>query len=494
MLKIHHDHDDEEIYRQEGGMMLKLVTEPGGLVKSASSDVFMKEALEQFKPDKDHFMAHLIAMGDGETYGENKNNDYWPKKANEERHPTFLKYGYFYREHKNRGKKDSIGLIKASAYNPHQKRIELVIWGNVKSAAEEFETIKAGGALSFSMSARVPFDKCNCCGQETKKAKDYCSHLKQSRRQYVPEFRKYAYAINDFPTFYDISKVARPADRIAHHLQFSMPDSTEEMRKAASEDIIISGAEWAELDGVNIPDFDEPWKFTDITKQASLQHLENAEKRITDQLSREGYTTLSLIKSAATDTSTTTMDVIKDMRPGTLFRMLAKRAAVLPFHEFCAYVQGRSMEDVRSDSVVKKASGLLVDLFGSMSDGCCCDKDLDSMFSSDSSVLSELDPGVKCDAIDDFMSEADRKFGVSDSAATQRITITITKSASTNLNEYLSKQASAAVAADEEAASLAHAYGLYKVSALSDIREFHPDMDVSTLAAHMALQNFAAIL
>ena len=100
-------------------------------------------------------------MGDGETYGQNRNGDYWPKEANSKYHDTFVKKGHFFREHNNRDPKEAIGIVKASAHNSDMSRIELVIHGDKKKAEEEYELAKEGKALSFSMSARVPYDICN---------------------------------------------------------------------------------------------------------------------------------------------------------------------------------------------------------------------------------------------------------------------------------------------------------------------------------------------
>jgi hypothetical protein len=101
--------------------------------------------------------------------------------------------------------------------------VELIVHGNKEKAAKEYEMAKAGKALSFSMSCRVPYDICNCCEKKASSPANYCDHLKHNMLQYMPEFKKYAFAINDKPKFFDISAVEKPADRIAHYLDYAFP-------------------------------------------------------------------------------------------------------------------------------------------------------------------------------------------------------------------------------------------------------------------------------
>jgi hypothetical protein len=49
----------------------------------------------------------------------------------------------------------------------------------------------------------------------------------------------YAYAYNDEPSFFDISYVANPADRIARHLQVLFKDDNDSLKKAASSNNLV---------------------------------------------------------------------------------------------------------------------------------------------------------------------------------------------------------------------------------------------------------------
>ena len=111
---------------------------------------------------------------------------------------------------------------------------------------------KQGKALSFSMSCRVPNDRCSICGNEAKSISAYCEHLGRRMGQYDNDMRKYAFAYNDKPTFFDISRVKNPADRIAHFLSYSFNEG---------DDIVINSG----LDKVNRPAHTKAqkqiWKF-----------------------------------------------------------------------------------------------------------------------------------------------------------------------------------------------------------------------------------------
>ena len=87
--------------------------------------------------------------------------------------------------------------------------------------------------------------------------------------QYIPKF-------NVRPTFFDISDVANPADRIAHHLQYMFADSPE-LSKSASAEFPFSDM-LAERAGVMLPDdMDTVLGCMDRSSMKSLEKLASAE-------------------------------------------------------------------------------------------------------------------------------------------------------------------------------------------------------------------------
>jgi hypothetical protein len=222
------------------------------LIKRAAAGVF--KDFGDIKAKKDHSIIHLIALGDAETYGGNRNGDWFYKTAREldlplsnwdrmlingqyitksadtfrdrtefgnvERAETFVKYGHVFKNHKNRPDKgDKIfGIVKAAAHNPKMDRVELLIEvPHGKDWDSDLEKLANGEDIPWSMAAKVKWDCCSACGHISKKREEYCDHLKNDLTAMLKTGHVVG-AINDHMTFFDISRVIRPADRIAWSL------------------------------------------------------------------------------------------------------------------------------------------------------------------------------------------------------------------------------------------------------------------------------------
>lgn len=209
--------------------------------------------ISDLRPEPNHSLIHLISLGAMEAYGHNRNADGFNEKSGSfklgngktikmaggliEFHPTFMKYGHVYKHHKNDDPAKSIGEIKAAAYNPDMRRGELII--SVPHNMEwesDLQKLAQGKDIPFSMACKVAYDICTECGNRGRTRKEYCEHLKDHMCEITKQGNLIG-AINDMPGFFDISKVVRPADRIAWSLQ-----------KVAGLNLDgIGGAELAEL-------------------------------------------------------------------------------------------------------------------------------------------------------------------------------------------------------------------------------------------------------
>lgn len=203
----------------------------------AGQNIFEKE-ITRLKFAKDTLPVHLIALGAGEAYGQNRNGDYFDEGTLKEAHDTFVKYGYWFRNHKNKKAEGHphFGCIKCSAYNPQMRRVELLVeLPMTKSAAEflgcdgpatdEVEKIARGEDLAVSMACRVPYDICSGCGNKARTREEYCKEASCKYGGCLNNLTKMVKIAGDVhtlhvrnvrPTFFDISKVWRPADRIAY--------------------------------------------------------------------------------------------------------------------------------------------------------------------------------------------------------------------------------------------------------------------------------------
>lgn len=471
MDKIHYQTDQEDLLRLCDGQMFTLYDDN---IKSAASDTFTKDMLREYAPDKNHFMLHVVAMGDQETYGPNKNGDGFPKEALEKYHPTFISDGCFFREHRNRCQQtQGIGSIKASAYNPKMRRVELIVHGDKEKAAKEYEMAKAGKALSFSMSCRVPYDICNCCEKKASTPANYCDHLKHNMLQYLPEFKKYAFAINDKPKFFDISAVEKPADRIAHYLDYAFPAG----EKSASFNGVITGAQWAAYEGVKLPGNEPTWE---PAQYSLLEKLASAEEYVSHILTTKSASRdqkAAFVRDVITNAFNEELEdkdieKLRTLQVGTMCRELAKRASILPFYSFIAYATGRTMQDTKDDPVTKRACHMLPDIFKKlMSSNCGCE--LGNMFDSSSEHACGCD-AANDDEVQKLMDMAEQKFSIKTEPVKNRVmTIMIIKGASEKSLQTSNIQLTENF--EKRALALAETYGLYKLSALQDIMKFHGD-------------------
>jgi len=203
-------------------------------------------------------LIHLIAVGADEAFGVNKNGDLFKEAVCRKYHPTFVEHARFFRNHDNKNKSRSYGVVKLSAYNEAMRRIELIVGLNAtKEAAarngglvadEEMEKLARGEDLPVSMSCIVSHDVCTGCHNKARSRDEYCTGTDEgglckrgglkSHITRICEDGHVLAADNPDPKFFDISKVWRPADRIAYVLG---------RVKSAADSRPVSGAELAEL-------------------------------------------------------------------------------------------------------------------------------------------------------------------------------------------------------------------------------------------------------
>lgn len=457
-------------------------------VKSAASSAFSDKLIRQHIPDDDHFGIHLIAMGCGEDYGFNKNGDWWTRpglkhaSGNYGVH-TFVKNGAYYLEHNNRGPEVARGSIKAAAYNDDMQRAELIVWGDKRKAEDDYQHAKSGKTMTFSMSARVPDDECSCCGHRAKRSRDYCRHLKFSMTQWMPQFSKFAYAINHQPNFFDISRVKNPADRIAHWLQYVLPES--EMAKAASSngsDFLFSDIQ-AKLLGVNLPE-EVRLGCSTPTRQAILEKLASQELYFWNLAERPDLVAKDdkyhFAKHAAPyafnpfSVTDAELEAVRKLDPDVFFGHMAKRAAVLPFLSFFAYVTGQPVKQAAEDPMFIHAESLLPGSF-KRALALQADSTVEDLFSAAPSV--KLAACAAEDPIDQIMDSVADKTTVEK----PQVNVRILRICSSTPELSGSGVKSASHLDHEQTAkaqALVHAYAMYKVAFVEGMMEAQGQMSV----------------
>lgn len=271
-FKVHSPGD----WRLEDFVVTRVPIASRGLTGSDRSDFIKRagEASNVFLPlidsvsfDRDTTPLHVIALGSTEGYGSNRNGDGFKEAECRKHHNTFVKYGKWFRDHKNKSAKGDLhyGTIKASAYNEGMRRVELLVGlFNDKKAAErdgpqaraadkELQKLESGQLIPVSMSCKVAYDVCSYCGNKAKTRDEYCTTEKCAAGGCSKNLGKLVkmgsdihvlHVDNPNPIWFDISSVWRPADPIAY------AGRADYIKAASFGDRVIGGSELAEMWGI----------------------------------------------------------------------------------------------------------------------------------------------------------------------------------------------------------------------------------------------------
>ena len=337
----------------------------GEIVKSASelrkqaSTIFDCE-YDALKPPEGKTGIHLVALGAMETYGFNRNADGWKQADCKGRCDTFVNHGHVFQHHRNKDPKKAIGEIKAAAYNKDMDRIELYIWADNEKSHDHLERLEKTGEVPFSMAARVVSDTCSICGATRKGPGDdnECDHIKYELGK-IAEDGKFTGMINNEPTWFDISFVGRPADRIAWNL------------KTASG--LIDSIKAAEYEGVVLPDDLAVESESGLRKMALLKDLSAIQGKMSGWLKSASCSTkdekylFEMRKLAALRVPDGMLGALREYGPRDVFGALADAGVVLDARSFFKYAMGpdyaavepyvAEVEKVASSVLEKAASG-----------------------------------------------------------------------------------------------------------------------------------------
>lgn len=320
---------------------------------------------------------------------------------------------------------------------------------------------------------RVPEDRCSICNHKAASRFEYCDHLKDGMLQYFDAFDKYAFAFNDDPTFFDISRVRNPADRIAHYLEYQFPGE-----KAAHADRIITGSEWAEFEGL----MDEGPAVSGRKLQV-LQKLASEEAwwdaAINDPSPKSEFAKLAC-SGWGGELTNDELTGLRQLDSGTMFRKLASRKILLPFGSFCAWVKNAGINETMESDLFKQAAGCLPSMFRVMlkdpsSSG------MSGLCEAGSDIQTSYHGGGQGDLVQKIMDSVSDRFSTEETPVRDRVIMISMKEASDRPKVEVSKTCSS------EAEGLALAYGHYKVSALTDMLQYKGLEDADYL--HAVAQN-----
>lgn len=452
----------------------------------ADRNAFVKRAGHEFadklsrvKFAADEIPVHLIAIGATEDYGPNRNADGFTRDCCRKYHHTFEKYAKFYRDHANKNPAKSYGVVKVAAYNEPMKRIELVCALNAsKEAAErnnglladkEMEKLARGDDIGVSMACKIPFDVCSGCGNKARTRAEYCDSIENGGMCKAGGLRHnlgrvlddghILHADNPNPSFFDISHVFRPADRIAY---------ISGQLKAASAGV-LSGAQLAEELGVSAPiGFDK-----DINASARLAaQLDALDKLAAAEIdvvgNPAGWTQIAL-SSAESVQPQINFAACESVKLAEALRALADAGVVLPVREFLSLT-------------VKSASEELVRAVSGATDGVF------TKLASDPDIVSALENNAYFPsfAASGKVRGWAEKVALTHSILPHAVEKRAYQAALRNarVGEFVREKG----ASSTSAAALARQYAFYKIAAYASISEKYGNCWLT--ANHCVLQNY----
>lgn len=310
--------------------------------------------------------ALVIALGAYEGTGANRNGDIFKEAECLKHYKTFIKSGSkaadgkydgraLNRHHKNKPTDPKYGNIKAAAYNPKMRRIELVIGLDNDKCAEEIQKLAEGKQINVSMAAKVAYDKCTWCGHAAKTDNDRCKHVPKSLGE-INKRGEMCSMENVDPKWFELSIVGRPADRIGMSLKL-----------ASDSNYIKNANDYKSLyPGFVAPDDEDTTlriskhasdKRNLVKKLAALEkHIEGViqagpkntkDKYVADQKSKLNH---------GDDISDEAMSELRKFEPSKLLRALADQGIIFSPKDFIKYLFGSETAKNSGDlfSKVKK--------------------------------------------------------------------------------------------------------------------------------------------
>jgi hypothetical protein len=406
---------------------------------------------------------HMIAIGATEAYGPNRNGDGFKEACLRKYHNTFTKFARWYRNHSNKDPQKSYGIVKLSAYNERMRRVELIVALNgTKEAAarngglvadQELEKLaKEDDDFGVSMACRVPFDVCSGCHNQARHRGEYCTAQTCKYGGLMHNITKVAadghvlHADNPDPTYFDISKVYRPADRIAFVLGHA---------KAASG-YVKSGSALAEEAGVGFP-FEvlthgmAPVVATQIKLAYELAEIE--ERIHKDPVSFVGNTNRAFDPSLQPPVEGAAQFAKLAELRAQAWNALAGQKVMLPVRDFLCVSLGEEHDKVAS--LAERVARHLPGVYGRL----IADENLESVIAANP---YQADRGVASSNTQRWAEKAAKAYSVSESHVTRRVMQSALRDLPTPSLKSIEKQAS-----DGRAEELARQYALYKLAMLS---------------------------
>lgn len=414
--------------------LVELFDNPDTLRKQASESNPFVEQWKDIRPQKGASLVHIIALGDNETVGCNRNADAFPASFCRANHGSFIKTAQLYRHHKMKPK-DSDGKVVASGYNQKMGRVELLLEAMHNKCSDWLSRLEGGQKVAFSMGLKCQEEECSHCHNVVTFPGERCEHLNRKVAAYWPgkvmdDGSKIA-MINKKGDFNDISFVDRPADMTAYSL-----------RKAASlgGPEVITGEDLAKTMGYGQTD--------SSSKFAALMKLAEIEKKVPTMAWHETNA------GEDYDINTQTKEIFKNKTANEILGHFANGQCILPLEDFYKVIMGNKYAEL--DQYIEGAKMEVPGIFNKIAN----DPELAATVCGN----SLYDPSVPTGSIPPSVSWAlEARFGLSTGMGRLMKTASLS-----SMNTGVRKIANIS----EQSKLLALEYAAYKVAAIDAIEKF----------------------
>lgn len=298
--------------------------------KRAGAKQFLKVAKTKGQTD-----LHIIAVGAYEGTGFNRNGDCFKQHWCEKNAHYFKDSDRcVHRHHKNKPEDPKYGNVKAAAYNPDMKRIELVVGLDDDKCADIIQEQEKQGHTNWSMASKQAYDICTACGHKAASDDERCEHIPSQ----IGEILKSGEMVgmdNPNPRWFEISYVRRPADRIG--MSLSKVASDKSIRPMLPRDYLAL-----------YPDFSAPADDTLlISKKASDKRtVVDKMAEIEKHIAASGIEVLEAKKVVKTEKiAEAVIDELRKLEPSRFFKVAADAGIILSPENFCHYVFGDRIKE-----------------------------------------------------------------------------------------------------------------------------------------------------
>jgi hypothetical protein len=414
--------------------LVELFDNPDTLRKQASTSNPFVEQWKDIRPQKNASLVHIIALGDQETVGCNRNADAFPASFCRDNHGSFIKTAQLYRHHKMKPQ-NSDGKVRASGYNQKQGRVELLLEADHSKCSDWLTKLEGGQKVAFSMGLKCKKESCSHCHNVVTFPGERCEHLNRKVAAYWPgkimdDGSKIA-MINEEGDFNDISFVDRPADMTAYSL-----------RKVAGlgGPEVITGEDLAKAMGYGQTD--------SCSKFATLVKMADIEKRIPTMAWHETNA------GEDYDIYTQTKDIFKNKTANEILGHFANKQCILPLEDFYKVIMGSKYAEL--DPYIEGAKIEVQGIFNKIAS--------DPETASSVCGNASYDPMIPTSSLPAASSwELEARFGLSTGMGRLMKTASLS-----SMNTGVRKIASTS----EQSKLLALEYAAYKVAAIDAIEKF----------------------